>query len=198
MLARYASAVSTGTFITFGLLFLMQLLITLQPGAAVEVRVRHYLNPFKLVTDDTPVDTIEEIIPKEKLTKTQLPPARPAQTTKMDSVGVHIPQATMPTTSGIPMMNGFSDGPLVAMVRVAPVYPARAIARNLEGWVLVQFDVLQDGRVSNISVVESSDGVFDQAAMTAAEHFKFKPRVVDGVALSTPAMQNLFRFILDE
>ena len=33
MFARYASAVTTGTFVTFGLLFVMQLLITLQPGA---------------------------------------------------------------------------------------------------------------------------------------------------------------------
>ncbi len=198
MFARYASAISSGTVMTFGLLFVMQLLITLQPGATVEVRDRYFLNPFKLATEDTPVDTIDKIIPKEKLTKTELPPMRPRLTTELEPVGVHIPKATSPITGGIPVMNGFSDGPLVAMVRVAPVYPARAVARNLEGWVLVQFDVLEDGRVSNTSVVQSSDSVFDKAAITAAEHFKFKPRVVDGVALPTPAIQNLFRFILDE
>ncbi len=38
MFARYASAVTTGTFMTFGLLYVMQLLIGLQPGAVSEPR----------------------------------------------------------------------------------------------------------------------------------------------------------------
>ena len=36
------------------------------------------------------------------------------------------------------------------------------------------------------------------ALVKAAERFKFKPRVVDGVALSTRGVQNLFSFRLDD
>ena len=90
-----------------------------------------------------------------------------------------------------------SDGPLVALVRVEPTYPARPRAQGLEGFVIVQFDVLADGTVSNVSIVESSSRLFEAAAARAAMRFRFKPRVVDGVALTTSGIQNLFRFEME-
>ena len=84
------------------------------------------------------------------------------------------------------------------MVRVTPVYPIRASTRGLEGYVIVQFDVMADGHVANVVVVESTHAVFDSPAIKAAERFKFKPRVVDGVALVTEGIQNLFRFNLED
>ena len=86
------------------------------------------------------------------------------------------------------------DGPLVALLRVEPQYPPRPLSRSLEGYVLVEFDVLADGSVANVSVVESSDRLFEKAAIRAAERFRFKPRVVDGVPLATTGIRNLFRF----
>ena len=199
MFARYASAITTGTFVTFGLLFVMQLLITLQPGAQTEPRPRFNLTPFKMVHDDTPVQLREEIPPREKLTNTKLPPARPQYTSNTGPIGVHYPTPTAPTNgNGIPVLGVYTDGPLVALVRVAPVYPTRAIARELEGYVLVQFDVTTNGQVTGVMVIESSDSVFNAAAIKAAERFKFKPRVVDGVALATHGIQNVFRFRLDD
>lgn len=38
MFARYASAITTSTFMTFSLLFVMQLLIGLQPGVISDKR----------------------------------------------------------------------------------------------------------------------------------------------------------------
>jgi protein TonB len=63
---------------------------------------------------------------------------------------------------------------------------------------VVQFDVAANGVVTSAVVVESSNSVFEAAAIKAAERFKFKPRVVDGVALATYGIQNLFRFTLDD
>ena len=198
MIARYASAITTGTLITFGLLFLMQLLIQLQPGAATEGRDRTYLSPFKTTTE-TPVQKREEIPPVEDLTRTLLPPARPKMSADNGPVGVSYPAPTAPTGGPhLPSAGAFNDGPLVAMVRVAPVYPIRASTRGLEGYVIVQFDVMADGHVANVFVVESTHAVFDSPAIKAAERFKFKPRVVDGVALVTEGIQNLFRFNLED
>lgn len=90
------------------------------------------------------------------------------------------------------------DGALVNLVRVGPVYPARAIAQGVEGHVIVQFDVTAEGKVVNIVIVESSNSVFDNAAIKAAARFKFKPRVVDGIALVSTGIQNLFTFRLDD
>ncbi len=90
------------------------------------------------------------------------------------------------------------DGPLVAMVRVSPTYPARAEQMGLEGWVLVQFDVLADGTVSNVSIVDSSHSVFETSARRAAERFRFKAKVIDGVPIGTSGIQNLFTFQMEK
>jgi len=89
------------------------------------------------------------------------------------------------------------DGPLVALVRVSPTYPVRAQHAGLEGWVLVQFDVLANGTVTNVTVVESSDRIFESAARKAAARFRFKPRVVDGIPQMTSGAQNIFRFHME-
>jgi periplasmic protein TonB len=199
MFTRYASAVTTGTFVTFGLLFVMQLLVTLQPGVKAEPRPRFNLTPFKMERDDTPVQPREQLPPREKLTNTELPPARPTHATNTGPIGVHYPTPTAPTNgNGIPTIGLYNDGPLVALVRVAPVYPTRAIARELEGYVVVQFDVAANGQVTSVIVIESSDSIFNAAAIQAAGRFKFKPRVVDGVPLATLGIQNMFRFRLDD
>lgn len=198
MFTRYASAVTTGTLMTLGLLFVMQLLITLQPGVQVKPRLHHYLTPFR-VPIDTPVKTIQQIPPLEKLTKTELQPARPVESSNSGTIGVRMPTPTAPGGGiGVPGPALYNDGPLVALVRVAPVYPARAISQGLEGTVVVQFNVGSNGQVANVVVVESSNRVFEKAAIQAAERFKFKPRVIDGVALETHGIQNMFRFTLDE
>jgi protein TonB len=80
---------------------------------------------------------------------------------------------------------------------VKPTYPPVAAARGLEGHVLVQFDVLSNGTVSNISVVESSHALFERAAIAAARSFRFKARVVDGVPLLSTGVQYQFRFELE-
>ena len=199
MFARYASAITTGTFVTFGLLFVMQLLITLQPGAQSEPRPRFNLTPFEMVHDDTPIQRREEIPPREKLTNTKLPPARPQHTTNTGPVGVHYPTPTAPTSgNGIPVIGMYTDGPLVAMVRVRPVYPARALTYGIEGYVIVQFDISAEGQVLNVVIIESTDSVFDRAAIKAAERFKFKPRVVNGLAMASYGIQNMVRFRLDD
>ncbi len=198
MLARYASAVSTGTFVTFGLLFVMQLLISLQPGAKSEPRTRVPINWIKLEVPESPVATRNEVVDKKKLTEAQVPPVRPRTTGGhqplfITTTGPAPPPTTKHTTFGV-----FTDGPLVALVRVAPVYPSRALTYGTEGYVVVQFDVTAEGQVVNVVIIESTDSVFDSAAIKAAERFKFKPRVVDGLALASYGIQNMFRFTLDD
>jgi len=84
------------------------------------------------------------------------------------------------------------------MIKVQPSYPARAAQSGLEGYVIVQFDVRADGTVENAVVLESSNQVFERSALKAASRFRFKPRVVDGVALSTRGVRNLFRFEMED
>ena len=66
---------------------------------------------------------------------------------------------------------------------VNPVYPKAAAAKNVEGFVVLQFDITEEGATDNIRVVESEPaGVFDKNAKKAFEHWEYKPRIQNGQA----------------
>lgn len=197
MIARYASAATSGAIITFSLLMSMQALIALQPGAVTEPRDRMNLAFINLKTPDSPVQRREHTIQKNKLVDPVVQPPRVTPSTEHDSINLPRTAPIPPTEHSRIPFGIFSDGPLVALVRVEPTYPARALAQELEGYVVVQFDVTTDGRVTNVAIVESSHRSFDGAAIKAAQKFRFKPRIVDGIPLETHGIQNIFRFELD-
>ena len=89
---------------------------------------------------------------------------------------------------------GVSDGEYLPIVKVAPVYPSRALSRGLEGYVIVEFTVTQAGAVKDVFVVESTSSLFERAAVEAANKFKYKPRVIDGVAVEVPGVRNKITF----
>ncbi len=64
---------------------------------------------------------------------------------------------------------------------ITPAYPGIAQQMGIEGYVIVQFTVLQDGSVSDISVRESDPaGTFDNEALLAAARLRFEPRLQFG------------------
>ena len=79
-----------------------------------------------------------------------------------------------------------------------PRYPMEALLRRLEGTVLFESDVAANGTVSQARVVESSSRVFENAALAAAKRFRYKPRVVDGVAVPVSGVRYQFRFELSD
>jgi len=93
---------------------------------------------------------------------------------------------------------GVSDGEYLPIVKVAPVYPARAAQRGLEGYVIVEFTVTQTGATKDIVVVESTSSLFDRAAVDAAAKFKYKPRVIDGNPVEVAGVRNKITFVLEK
>ena len=83
------------------------------------------------------------------------------------------------------------------MVRVQPVYPPAAAARELEGWVDVRFDVLANGQVVNVAVARSSNRIFHRAAVEAAQKFRFKAPVINGVPQPQSGVEYRFRFDME-
>jgi protein TonB len=198
MFARYTSAISSGAIMTFALLFVMQSLITMQPGIVVDTAPTNFIEFIKRRIVDTPLRPFEPIVDKKKLTETVLPPAHVTNSGLQTPVHISTEAPTPPTGTGRPTIGVITNGALVNMVRVAPVYPSRALTYGIEGYVVVQFDVTADGRVVNVVIIESTDSVFNSAAIKAAEKFRFKPRVVDGLALASYGIQNMFRFEIEE
>lgn len=63
----------------------------------------------------------------------------------------------------------------------APKYPRRAIERNAEGWVDLEFTVAKDGTTRDIKVTDSSSDYFFHAASVAAvRQWRFEPHVFMG------------------
>ena len=111
------------------------------------------------------------------------------------AVSVSAPQITTSMRVG-GVGFGISDGEYLPIVKVAPVYPARALQRGLEGYVIVEFTVTRQGTVRDVGVVESTSTLFERAAMEAASKFKYKPRVIDGEAVEVPGVRNKISFAI--
>jgi len=97
-----------------------------------------------------------------------------------------------------------SDGEYLPIVKVAPQYPRRAASRGIEGYAIAEFTVTPQGTVIDCVVLEakttsgSDTTMFNRAACSAAEKFKYNPRVVDGVAQTVTGVKNRFTFELSE
>ena len=197
MIKRLAAAASLGIGVTFGLLFIMQLLISTGQEAFTETE------SFRLA-DFVRVERNEIVeVKKEKPEKPPEPEEMPEMPTpdmmnnfdNSMAVSVSAPQInTSMRVGGVGF--GISDGEYLPIVKVAPVYPARALQRGLEGYVIVEFTVTRQGTVRDVGVVESTSTLFERAAMEAASKFKYKPRVIDGEAVEVPGVRNKISFAI--
>lgn len=90
------------------------------------------------------------------------------------------------------------DGEYLPIVKVAPVYPRRALSRGIEGYVIVEFTVTKQGSVRDPVVLEANPpDIFNRAAIDAALKFKYKPRVVNGEPTEVAGVQNRITFQID-
>ncbi|WP_078085526.1 energy transducer TonB [Microbulbifer mangrovi] len=86
----------------------------------------------------------------------------------------------------------------------APRYPRRALARGIEGHVVVEFTITPSGSVKNPRVVggytaagEPTD-VFNREALNAVERFKYRPTISDGQPVERHNVRNRITFRLAE
>lgn len=95
---------------------------------------------------------------------------------------------------------GQADGDYLPLVVVQPAYPNRARERGIEGYVVVELTVAADGSVPADSVrivTAEPKGYFERDAKKAAAKFKYKPKIVDGVARPVHGVRYQFTFGLE-
>jgi protein TonB len=81
--------------------------------------------------------------------------------------------------------------PAKIIKRVAPVAPS-GVPLKTAGFVVVKFNITENGKVADLEVVESSpSGVFDNAAQAAVRKWMYEPRKENGVAVSSSARARL-------
>ena len=200
--ARYVIAGSLAITMTFLLFWGMQALIAGGNDVMTEPAKGNVLDFIRLKQE-------EAVVKKER--KPQKPPkpkeppppmvAPPMQQANPNAQGVKSQfAAEMQSDTGLSggLSLDTSDGDYLPIVKVAAVYPRRAQSRGIEGFVVVEFIVTKTGSVKGAQVVTAKpEGVFDRAALDAVVKFKYKPRVVDGVAMEVAGVQNRITFEID-
>lgn len=201
MIGRYIFSIVVGSIITLSLIFVMHLLIKHAEDAISKERERHQLDFVRVKKNET-LNT-EDLTPEKPPKPPEVPPEVPPQ--DMDSVDPNAPTINVPPPTvaadvdiGGPGGMNIAEGDYLPIVRVAPVYPARALSRGVEGYVDMGFTVTSTGTVKDPVVLYSTSSLFDRAAERAVLKFKYKPRVVDGVPVDVPNVKTRISFEIEE
>ena len=182
---RYLIAFVISLAITLGLFFLMQSLIKMGGSALTEP-------PKGSVLDFVRVKQDEQVEKKDR--KPKKPPKPEEPPPQMEQPQMDSPSPDAEGTSmdfgaevgddislegGLALESG--DGEYLPIVKVAPVYPRRALQRGIEGFVIVEFTVTKQGAVRDPIVVEANhSGILEQEAMDEEMKFIFNLRVRRG------------------
>ncbi|WP_100656133.1 energy transducer TonB [Alteromonas flava] len=199
---RFISAIVLSLAITLGLFFLMQSLIQSGGSALTEP-------PEGSVLDFVRVKQDEQVESKERKPRKPPPPKEPPPPMEQPQMDSPSPDGEgsgldfaadvsgdVALDGGLALESG--DGEYLPIVKVAAVYPRRALQRGIEGFVIVEFTVTKQGSVRDPVVVEANpQGIFEQAALDAALKFKYKPRVVNGEPTEVSGVQNRITFKID-
>ena len=199
---RILIALFLSAAITMGLFYLMQSLIA-SGGSALTDPPRGRVLDFVRVPKEEAVEQAERKPrkpppPKEpppQMDQPQLDSASP----NSEGSGMDFSEAVSTDVAldgGLALGSG--DGEYVPIVKVAPVYPRRALQRGIEGYVIVEFTVTKQGSVKDPVVIEADPpGIFDRAAIDAALKFKYRPRMINGEPAEVSGIQNRISFELD-
>lgn len=201
--ARVGIAGGLGVVTTFLLLFLMHSLINKDLGEAPEVKETRIAD---IQMPKTEIETRYEEVKPERPEEPQTPPPEIPEP-EFDAPDANLDGLNMeaPTFESNIAMNigGFSgDGEYLPIVKVAPEYPSNAASRGIEGFCTVEFTVTVNGSTKDVVAIDctTKDGkpttVFNRASIRAAERFKYRPKVVDGVPIEVPGVRNRFVYEL--
>ena len=200
MIPRYAISLLSGVLVTFTLLWIMQVLIATGKRAIVDDADIN-LGDFIRVKKEEVVRRDEDEPEKPPEVDEPPPDTPPQQTDDLDtsqtlSIGGPAGKLQLGKMGGGRI--GLGDGDYLPIVKVAPLYPRRAQTRGLEGQCLVEFTVDTIGAVKDAFVVECTSSLFQKASLNAVLKFKYKPRVIDGVAEEVSGVQHIITFKLED
>ena len=201
MISRYAFSILIGTVVTLSLLFVMQLLIASGKQALTDPRERHKLE-FVRVKRNENLNTAD-FTPEKPPKPPETPPETPPQDLdnidpNAPTINISAPKISADTSIGGPGSMNIAEGDYLPIVRVAPVYPTRALSRELEGFVDMSFTVTTAGTVKDPIVLQSTSSLFERAATRAVLKFKYKPRVVDGIPVEVVGVKTRITFQLED
>lgn len=201
MVSRYASAVLIASGVTFGLFFIMQLLIAMGDGGLSDDEVVRFVDMVQVDRDE---EVQREDRKAEKPPEPEIPPDVdvPDNTSlRPDNMNVNVAIAKFGADIKIGRGVGFGgqDGDYLPIVRMEPLYPRRAQERGIEGYTLMEFTVTELGTVENPVVIEEEPkGYFARASLNAVRKWKYKPKVINGQPVRVPGVRTQLTFTMPD
>ncbi len=193
---RFVAAAALGGVTTIALFLTMKVLVTGR-DYQIEKELASVGIDFVRVERDEDVNTKDRALKRPSQQKPDEPPPPPKlqQTSRPN-----MDKATMSADFGDFNLAGMNlnapvDGDALAIVRVLPRYPSRALSRGVEGWVLLEFAINELGQAIEPVVVDADPkGTFDRAAISAVKRWKYRPMIEDGKAAVRPGVRQMISF----
>ena len=198
---RYVISVLIAVVVTLAAFFLMHRLISGTSGDRQDLEEPPGIR-FGPIEIEPEFEQKKRPKPEPPPPPDQPPPPPDVQISQVEQVRTPIPEMDLPdlnlgTSGGPPVLGNFgmdrkAEGDVVPLVRINPQYPRDAAMNQIEGYVTIEFTITETGSVRNPRVIDSQPPrVFDRDAIRAILRWKFKPRVIDGVAVERTATQTI-------
>ncbi len=207
---RYLSTFIFASALTLTLFLIMQKMLSFDVQRSTSDSVLNGLDFVRLIRDSEPVKQITRTNPPEKPRppeKKQPPPKLQKlqiNKPKVDSIVMpsHRLQTKLNLNDALYLGSFHKEAPVqqavkvdeevVPLVRIAPLYPSRAARLKIEGWVKMEVLIDNLGSVKEVKVLESHpSSIFNRSAIKAMKRWRFRPKVVNGVAVSRTAEQQI-------
>lgn len=179
---RLLSSAALAVLTTVALFLTMKVLVTGQ-DYEIEEELAAIGIDFVRVERDEDVNTKDRALKRPSQQKPDEPPPPPKLT---QTSRPNMDKASMSADlSGFDMggmnLDAPVDGDALAIVRVLPRYPSRALSRGVEGWVLLEFAIDELGQAIEPIIVDADPkGMFGRAAISAVKKWKYRPMIEDG------------------
>ena len=158
---------------------------------------------FVRVKREEAVERKDRTPPKPQLNETPEVPPMPQES--MDAASTQLAVSALPADASFDINRGgigfgAGEGDYLPIVKVAPIFPQRALMQGVFGSCLVEYTVTTAGTTKDIRVIEEEcdSTMFHRPSIEAAKRFKYKPRVIDGVAVEVKGVLNMFHFLEEE
>lgn len=178
---------------TFSVFYLIQSLISRSADLDNDNDKINYIEFIRIKQNDNLEErtrTLPEKPPKPKrppqpeveIDETKPPP--------MQNIDIDIPDFALPTDFKGAFLGDVSNlgsgtSQLIPLVKIAPRCPPEAAINGIDGSVVLNLLVNEKGKVVNVKLVSAKPArIFNKEASRAVRRWQFKPKTIDGVAVS--------------
>lgn len=179
--------------ITFIIFLIIQSLISRSANIDKKEKNPNLVEFIRIVEDDNLQERTRQIPDKPPQPKRppqpeiELDDKTPPPVQQFD---LDLPDFALPTDFSGAFLGNIDDmgrgtSQLIPLVKIAPRCPSEAAMAGINGSVVLELLVNESGRVETIKIRQSRPSkIFNKEALKAVRRWQFKPKSVDGVAVS--------------